>query len=196
MRSGRTDHLWMIIGVALTGLLVAVTYFGVVSTTRADAAELRDSALAAQDRTVDLRKRVNALAEEKKNEKKLIAERDRYRDALPSGSGMPAFLRQLQASGTKLNVDISGVTVGAPAEEKAVPGVWSIQLQLSAQGKPGDLSNFLRELQGSDQKRAVLVRTANLELDDVKAKDTRLTLTVSAFVAPPAGSGAPAVTTD
>ncbi len=193
MRMGRADHLWMVIGVFMTALLIAVTYFGVVSTTRADTAELREATEAAQDRTFALRKRVALLAEEAKSQNKLAAQRNTYREALPSGSGVPAFLRQLQASGTELDVDVSGITVGAPAEEKSVPGVWSIPIQLTAAGDPENLSDFLRELQGSDQKRAVLIETASLKIEE---KQTQLDLSVNAFVAPPAGSGAPAVMTD
>lgn len=193
MRTGRADHLWMIIGVFMTALLIAVTYFGVVSTTRSDTAELREAIGAAQDRSFELRKRVADLAEEAKNQNKLAAERNTYRDALPSGSGVPAFLRQLQESGTELDVDVSGITVGAPAEEKTVAGVWSIPIQLSATGDPEKLSDFLRELQGSDQKRAVLIQTASLNMEN---NQTKLDLSVNAYVAPPAGSGAPAVLTD
>ena len=193
MRTGRADHLWMVIGVFMTALLVAVTYFGVVSTTRADTDELRKATQAAQDRAFGLRQRVAQLAEEAKNQNKLTAQRNTYRDALPSGSGVPAFLRQLQASGTELDVDVSGLTVGAPVEEKSLPGVWSIPIQLSAVGRPEDLSEFLRQLQGSDQKRAVLIQTTSLKIEKAQAQ---LDLSVNAFVAPPAGSGAPAVMTD
>ncbi|MFI7598753.1 hypothetical protein [Actinoplanes sp. NPDC049681] len=184
----------MIIGVIVTAVLIAVTYFGVVSTTKAEAAELASETEERQAQTIDLRKRVAKLADEKKNEKSLTATRDTYRDALPSGSGVPAFLRQLQASGTSLDVDVSGISVGIPSELKALPGVWSIQIQLSAEGAVDNLSAFLDSLQGSGQKRAVLIQTANLEVS--AEGGTRLSLTVSAFVAPPAGSGAPAVTTD
>ncbi|MEV4639242.1 hypothetical protein AB0J80_17995 [Actinoplanes sp. NPDC049548] len=179
----------------MTALLIAVTYFGVVSTARADAADLRSQTEDAQDLTRQLRKRVAKLAEEKKNEKKLTATRDLYRDALPSGSGVPAFLRQLQASGTALQVDISGISVGTPGELQTLPGVWSIQIQLSAEGTPAHLYDLLRELQGSEQKRAVLVESANLSIGE-KEEETQLSLSLSAFVAPPAGSGAPTVTTD
>ncbi|MEV8505163.1 hypothetical protein AB0368_10090 [Actinoplanes sp. NPDC051475] len=195
MRAGRLDRLWMIIGLLVIGLLTAVTYFAVVSPTRAEANELIQQAEGERDQAVSSRRQIAKLAEEKKNEGKLIATRDAYRDALPSGSGVPAFLRQLQASGTDLGVDVSGITVGTPAEAKGVSGVWEIQIQLIAEGDVGDLDDFLRQLQGSDQKRAVLVQSAGLEIGNGETP-TRLNLTLTAFVAPPAGSGAPAVTTD
>ncbi|MEU8608494.1 hypothetical protein AB0C29_10890 [Actinoplanes sp. NPDC048791] len=197
MGTRHANRLWLLAGVLTTALLVAVTYFLMVSPTFAEADELAVQTETARTQAVKLRKELVKLQKEKKNEKQLTATRDAYRDALPSGSGVPAFLRQLQADGGRVGVNVSGITVGTPEPIESVGGVWSIQIQLVADGTAAELNKFLQQLQGSAQKRAVLIEATTLESDDSGAsKDQRINLTVRAFVAPPVGSGAPAVTTD
>jgi hypothetical protein len=60
------------------------------------------------------------------------------------------------------------------------------------------LGAFLNQLQGADQKRAVLIEAANLSSsgENATAGAQQLSLTVKAFVAPPVGAAAPTVTTD
>jgi len=196
MQTRHANRLWLLAGVLVTAVLVALTYFMLVAPAYAEADELTDQMGTAQDQAVMLRKRLVKLQQEKKNEKPLTATRDAYREALPSGSGVPAFLRQLQADGGDVGVDVSGITVGTPEKVEAVPGVWSIPIQLVAEGEVDELDEFLQQLQGSDQKRAVLIEGATLESDESSDGAQQLNLTVKAFVAPPVGSGAPAVTTD
>jgi type IV pilus assembly protein PilO len=197
MGTHHANRLWLLAGVLITALLVAVTYFLMVSPTFAEADELATQTETARTQAVNLRKELVKLQNLKKDEKQLTATRDAYRDALPSGSGVPAFLRQLQADGSAVGVNVSGITVGTPEPIESVGGVWSIQIQLVADGTAAELNKFLQQLQGSAQKRAVLIEATTLESDDSgTSKDQRINLTVRAFVAPPLGSGAPAVTTD
>jgi Tfp pilus assembly protein PilO len=197
MRTAHANRLWMIIGVLVAALLTAGTYVLGVKPMSDETDDLVAQTDSAQQQTIVLRRRISELKEAKKNEGKLKATRDSYRDALPSGSGVPAFLRQMQASGTDVDVDVSGLAVGAPEAVKDVAGVWSLQIQLTAEGTAGHLDAFLRQLQGSSQKRAVLIETASLGAGEGEnPDDMRLSLSVKAFVAPPVGSGAPTVTTD
>ncbi|WP_199515998.1 type 4a pilus biogenesis protein PilO [Nucisporomicrobium flavum] len=197
MASRYGNRLWLAAGFLVVVLLVAGTYFGVVSTMSTDTDALHDQTGTAQLQMVGLRKQIAKLEADRKNEKQLTAARDAYRDALPTDSGVPAFLRQLQASGSDVGVDVSGLTVGTPSKDEAVPGVWSIEIQLTADGEPGELDDFLGQLQGSAQKRAVLIESAALaNSESENSKDLRLNLTVKAFVAPPVGAGAPTVTTN
>ncbi|GGQ64556.1 type 4a pilus biogenesis protein PilO [Couchioplanes azureus] len=202
MRTGHADRLWLILGFLAAGLLVAVTYFVVVSTTSADTQELADQTATAETQRIKLLKEITELEKTKKIEKKLKATRDAYRKALPSTSGIPAFLRQLQTQGGDVGVDVNGLTVGAPEEIEGAEGVWSIKIQLAAEGSAEELGDFLNQLQGSSQKRAVLIESATYsaasdsEGEGGTAAKSQLDLSVQAFVAPPVGSGAPSVTTD
>lgn len=202
MGARHADRLWMIAGAAVIALLVVVSWFLLINPQKTEAADLKAQTDTAQIQAVDLRKRIATLKKQKSNLAKLKATLAGYQDALPADSGVPAFLRQLQASGTELDVDVSGITVSSPAAVENLPGVWALPIQLTAVGTAEDLGVFLDQLQGADQKRAVLIESANLtnaqdETDDADGP-TRMSvsLTVKAFVAPPVGSGAPTVTTD
>nr|BFE76329.1 hypothetical protein GCM10020092_096300 [Actinoplanes digitatis] len=99
-----------------------------------------------------------------------------------------------------VDVDVSGITVGQPVAEESAPGVWALPIQLTAEGTASRLGAFLQRLQGSAQKRAVLIETANLASEGGEemgvSRPMSLNLTVKAFVAPPPGAGAPTVTSD
>jgi type IV pilus assembly protein PilO len=202
MGARHADRLWMVAGAAVIVLLAVVSWFLLINPQKTEAADLKAEAEQARSQALDMRKRIATLKKQKANLPKLKATLAGYQDALPADSGVPAFLRQLQASGTELNVDVSGVTVSTPSEVENLPGVWALPIQLTAEGSGENLSTFLEELQGTDQKRAVLIESANLtsaqvaEGDTDKADKMSVSLAVKAFVAPPVGSGAPTVTTD
>lgn len=189
------DRLWMIAGALVVLLLAMVTWFLLVDPKSDEVDDLADQTANTSVQATNLRKQIAKLQGDRKNIVKLTATRNALQGALPADSGVPAFLRQLQASGTDVGVDVSGITVGAPVPEKAMAGVWALQIQLTAGGSASRLGDFLRELQGSGQQRAVLIEAANLE-SGAKPGVLSLSLTVKAFVAPPVGAGAPTVTTD
>ena len=189
------DRLWMTAGAVVVVLLAVVTWFLLVDPKSVEVDELADQTASTTIQATSLRKQIAKLQNDDKNIVKLTAARDALQDALPSDSGVPAFLRQLQASGTEVGVDVSGITVGTPVRAAAANGVWALQIQLTAEGSATRLGNFLNQLQGSDQKRAVLIEAANLETGE-KADDLSLSIAVKAFVAPPVGTGVPIITTD
>jgi type IV pilus assembly protein PilO len=187
------DRLWMITGAALVAVLVAATWFLAVNPQRVEAADLEIRTADAQAQADDLRNRITKLTADKADLPALTKALQAKQAALPADSGVPAFLRQLQATGTKVGVDISGIAVGDPAQEKTTAGVWAISIQLTAEGTEAQLGEYLRQLQSADQKRAVLVQIAGLS---TTGDTPTLNLTVKAFVAPPVGGGTPAITTN
>jgi type IV pilus assembly protein PilO len=198
MGARHADRLWIAAGVMVVALMAVATWFLAVSPQHAEAAALRSDTETARAQADDLRGRIVKLTADKASLSVLTKALNARKDALPADSGVPAFLRQLQATGTAVGVDVSGVTVGDPAPEEAVPGVWALPIQLTAEGTAERLGGFLQQLQGSDQKRAVLIRVADLGSgsDGSATGALTLNLTVKAFVAPPAGAGAPSITTD
>ena len=188
MGARQINQLWIIAGVVAIALLGMLTWFLAVSPQRTDAAALEEQTQAAHDQADVLRARIVKLKADKANLPNLKAELAARHAALPANSGVPAFLRQLQATGTKVGADISGVTVGDPAAMDSSPGVWELPIQLTAQGTATQLDGFLKQLQGSGQKRAVLIENANLTADGSTDGETSLNLTVKAFVAPPVGT--------
>ena len=201
MGTRHADRLWMAAGLAVIAVLGAVTWFLAVSPQRTEAADLELQTQAAHAQADDLHARIVKLTADKARLGELTKALQARQDALPADSGVPAFLRQLQATGTKVGVDVSGLTVGDPAPEETEPGVWALPIQLTAEGNAKQLGAFLKQLQGADQKRAVLIEVANLSSDRAAAAvggtpQLSLNLTVKAFVAPPVGAGAPSVATD
>jgi type IV pilus assembly protein PilO len=193
------DRLWMIGGAVVVAVLVALTGLVLVAGQNSQADGFHEEIDTALAQAAQLRARTAKLKADQARIGELTRERDALKSALPADSGVPAFLRQMQSSGTALGVDVSGITVGAPAAVEDVPGVWSLPIQLTAEGTAARLGAFLDQLQGAAQKRAVLIETAAV---DTVGQGTganqglSLALSVKAFVAPPAGAGAPTVTTD
>ena len=188
MLARHINRLWMIAGLAAIALLGLLTWSFAVSPQRSDTAALEEQTRAAHDQADVLRARIVKLKADKANLPALKEDLAARQAALPANSGVPAFLRQLQATGTKVGADISGITVGDPAAVDTLPGVWALPIQLTAEGTPAQLDGFLKQLQGADQKRAVLIEIANLTSEGRAAGETSLNLTVKAFVAPPAGT--------
>lgn len=188
-----TDRIWMLGGAALVLLLIVATWFLLVSPQRVEASDLETQTAGAHTQADQLRSRITKLNADKANLASLTQARDAKRAALPLDSGVPAFLRQLQSTGAKVGVDISGITVADPTQEATAAGVWSITIQLTAEGTEAQLNEYLQQLQGAGQKRAVLVQVASLSTTE---NAQSLNLTVKAFVAPPVGAGSPSITTN
>jgi Tfp pilus assembly protein PilO len=205
MGARHADRLWMIAGGVVIVVMAAVAWFLLISPQYAEASDLRSQTDTARSQASQLRKRIVALQKDKSNLTKLKATLSTYQDALPSDSGVPAFLRQLQAAGNDLGVSVSGVTVGSPTDSTATTGVKELPIQLTVTGSVQELNDFLQQLQGGGQKRAVLITSATwgsaasaVTADggtDTTVKQS-VDLQLKAFVAPPVGADAPTVTTD
>ena len=195
MGARQVNQLWMLAGVAAVALLGVMTWYFAVGPQRTDAAALEAQTELAHDQANILRTRTVKLTAEKAKLPSLKKELEARQAALPANSGVPAFLRQLQATGTSVGVDVSGITVGDPAPEES-SGVWELPIHLTAQGTVPQLDGFLKQLQGAGQKRAVLIEGANLSSEGGGSGNASLNLTVTAFVAPPVGTGTPSITTN
>ncbi len=193
MTARYANRLWILAGVIAAAVLVLLTWAFAVSPQQSDATALEEQTQASHDQAHDLRARIAKLEKDKANLPALKKGLAVQQDALPSTSGVPAFLRQLQATGTKVGADISGIAVGDPAAVESTPGVWTLPIQLTAEGTPAQLNGFLTQLQDKGQERAILIETANLSADGA-SQDASLSLAVKAFVAPPIGTTA--VSTD
>lgn len=173
-------RLWLFGGLLGIILAVAAGWFFAISPKLGQADEIQTQADDASIRLLALKKEVTALKNQAKQQASYQASRDKSRAALPETWDQPAFLRQLQASGTAVNVVVSGMSVGAPTTSKAVPNAVEMPITLNAVGDPAALSNFLIRLQDV-QPRAVLITSADLTVD---ADKPGLDLALTAFVSP------------
>jgi len=201
MGTRHADRLWIFGGVAVVLVLAVISWFFVISPKYAEADTVRTEAADTELKTSQLRKRIAELEKDQAKLPEFKRTLQRNRNALPADSGVPDFLRQLQASGDALSVKVGGVNVSAPQLVSGFTTVYALPMTLTAEGTPDNLGSFLRQLQES-QPRAVLIDSANMTsqaeagaADGTDAGDTTVNLSLKAFVAVPAGAGAPTITT-
>ncbi len=194
MGARHADRLWMIGGVLGAALLIAVGWFLAINPKMAETDELRGQKETTETQLIVLRHRLSELQEESKKLPQYKATLKRNQAALPTDSGVPDFLRQLQDSGEVVDATVTGVTVGAPEQEGGT-GLYALPITVTVEGLPNDLGRFLDQLQRV-QPRAVLVESANMIAggENSSGKQQTMTLAIKAFVAPKAGQAAPAPT--
>ena len=197
-------RIWAICGAAVVVVLALAGWFLLVGPKFTEADGVRRQADDTRMQLISLRRKIAGLDEQQAKLPAFRAALKANRAALPTDSGVPDFLRQLQASGELTGVAISGFSAATPVQVAGQADVWQIDMTLNAQGTPDGLSKFLDRLQ-TRQPRAVLVQSINLTEDagpvSGTAQDsgtpggkTTLNLSLTAFVAPPTGT-TPIITT-
>ena len=206
MGARHADRLWILGGVVVLALLVLAGYLLLIKPKYDEAETVRGQTETSEIQLITLRRRIGELKVQKAQMDKYKADRAAKQAAMPATSGLPDLLRQLQSSSDQVGVSVSGISVSAPevATEAGSPAVYSVPITVGVDGTAADLGRFLTDLQ-STQARAILIDTANLSpksgTDDaagteVDADSTlSLSLSLHAFVAPPAGAGTPSITT-
>ncbi|HYN96629.1 MAG TPA: type 4a pilus biogenesis protein PilO [Pilimelia sp.] len=187
MATANANRLWVLGGALGAIVLLALGWFLVISPQNAETRVLHEQVDAAEANLVGLQKRLAVLREQNRDLERYKAELARDRAALPDEAAMADFLRELQSAGSASGVTVGGVTVGPPTAVTVSGGTaHSLPLTLNAQGTPGKLAGFLRQLQ-EVQPRAVLITAATLSpagQGTSLASGAGLTLDLRAFVAP------------
>jgi Tfp pilus assembly protein PilO len=198
MGARNSGRLWVIAGAAVVVLLALVSWFFLISPKYAEASDVRGQVEDTQTQLITLRKKISELQRQAAQLPTFKAELQANQRALPSNAGIPAFLNQLQAAGDNVGVSVTGISVSAPLKSTAATDVWELPMTLTVEGDADRLSLFLTQMQ-SVQPRAVLVKSANFTANESAAAGGNAKPTISVglttFVSPPAGSGAPIVTT-
>ncbi len=202
MGARSSGRLWVFGGAALIVLLVVGSYFLLIGPKYAEADDVDQQTGATQDQIVVLRKRNAELNKQEKELPTFLAQLAKGQKALPATAGMSDFLNQLQAAGDNVGITVSGLSVAAPIASTDSRGVWELPVTLTAVGDADKLSAFLTQLQNV-QPRAALIKSVDFKAADptadtsggAGASEPTMNLSLSTFVAPPAGSGTPIVTT-
>jgi type IV pilus assembly protein PilO len=201
MGARHADRIWMFAGATVIVLFAVASWFLLISPKYSDANEVRSQTAATQIQLVTLRTRINELKKEQAQIDSLTAEFEKKKTALPPDSGLPAFLNQLQKAGAATQVNVTGVSVGVPVQQVGLNSVWVLPIMLTADGGAQDMGRFITTLQ-TGQTRAVLIKSAGVNPESgstsangAAAKTVSVSLALNAFVAPPAGSGTPSITT-
>jgi Tfp pilus assembly protein PilO len=199
MGARHADRLWMIGGAAVIVALTLMSWFFLISPKYAEAADVHQQTEDTQVQIAVLNKRIADLDKEKSKLPQYRAALRVSQQALPADSGVPDFLRQLQSSGDALSVTVGGVNVNTATKVEGATNVYSLPIALTLDGSAANLGKFLNQLQ-QKQPRAVLINSAAMTTEDAAAaaKGTgavTVSLSLTAFVAVPAGQGAPSITT-
>jgi hypothetical protein len=113
------ERLWMIGGGLVALVITLIGWFFFISPQRSNTADVKGQVSTAAQERDQLRGKLDALRAQNRNLPKYRAELAQARLALPSTSGVPDFLRTLQALGTSTHVDVTAVTVGQPTQVTA-----------------------------------------------------------------------------
>ena len=197
MGARNTDRVWLFAGVVVIVLLVTAGWFLVIGPRYTEASDVRVQVDDTQTQLISLNKKINELKTQKAKLGEYKAALKSNQQALPGKPGVSDFLRQLEVAGDNVDVAVTGVSVAAPVKSTIATDVWELPMTLTAEGAADNLSQFLTQLQ-SVQPRAVLVKTANFTAGNssgAQVTEPSISLALTAYVAPPAGSGAPIVTT-
>lgn len=191
MGTGHAGRYWTLGGLLAAVLLMTAGWFLLIGPQRGETDSLTEQAAATQDRVTGLRRHLVELREQQANLGAYSAALARDQRALPASSGVPDFLRELQAAGDALGVKVSGVVVGAPTDVAGTTTkVYALPITVTADGGASRLDRFLDRLQRV-QPRAVLI--TSVAADTAEGADTfddgvRLTIGLQAFVAPELGA--------
>jgi Tfp pilus assembly protein PilO len=192
-RFGRVDRLWMVGGVLGAALLLAITWFLLVSPQHAERDSLNESTAAAEIQTGKLRQRLGNLNKENDKLPEYKANLETARKALPATPALSDLLRELQIAGDHTSVSVSGLNVGDVTPLTTTGGqVYTLALSLTASGTIDKLNAFLDQLQHV-QPRALLINTVSLSRTTATSTTASLSLTLNAFVAPSTTSATPSV---
>jgi type IV pilus assembly protein PilO len=121
----RNDRIWLLGGLLAVALLAAGGWFLLIRPEYTDTGKVRSQVGNAQLELAALNTQVAKLKTQKAQLGTLTATRNKYQSALPATltTSMPAFLNELQDSGTAVNVNVSGLTQGSVQQSTTLAGV-------------------------------------------------------------------------
>ena len=205
----QNKRLWLAAGATVAIVTVLVGWFGVIQPELSAASATRD--------LVDSTQLQNTVLEAKNGRLKALNDAAELRAGLvgalaelPSDGGVPAFTRQLSAQATATSVELTSVIVGAPTPFAAESGanadtgdttdtgttstsdaspdaLVQMTISVTAIGAGKDLQAFVREVQQTGPRRALVTESQLTQSEDGKRGiDGRstLTLTLNIFAAP------------
>ena len=187
MPRSQLERIWLG-GAGLAGLLMLVIgYFFFIGPERDQTDHIQAQTASAQTENATLQAKIASLQQQAKNLPKYQAQLAQAHLALPATSGLPDFLRTLQAIGNQTLAKVTSLSVSAPtdvtslaaaapaaaATATASPGaapkgptvagahVYALPISATVSGSVGQLSAFLTQLQAV-QPRAVLISQLSL----------------------------------
>lgn len=137
--------------VALTGLASIVVlvagWFLLISPKRSDVSGLKSQAAQQESRNDGLQVQLSSLRSQQKG---LVAENRQLAELakkIPTTADLPGLLRQLSATATTTNVDLTDLTPATPVALTAAPGISAVALSLKVDGTYFDVAQYVNGLE-------------------------------------------------
>ena len=225
MPKTQMERLWTVMAVVVAFVLVLIGYVMLISPQRSQTSQVNAQVATAQQQNNTLAARISSLTAQNKNLASYQKSVAAAGAALPSTSGLPDFLRTLQAIGNATLTNVAALTVGTPTgfvktgatpsatptatstatpttqttAKPSAPSIYVLPVTAQVTGTPAQLSEFLRQLQ-SVQPRAVLITqigetSGNGSGAASKTSAASIQLNMSIFVQPGGPSAAPSTGT-
>lgn len=187
MQAKHLDRIWLAAGAVFTVVLIALTWFLMVSPQHQQRDGLRAQTDVAEGKVVALQRRLTELRKQQTKLEEYKATLASQRLALPAGSALDALLLEMRDAGTATGVAVTSLLV-APASEVTGSGAQLFQLPVTviSNGTGPQIERFLTQIQ-QVQPRAVLISTANVTADNQDksfSQKVTMTLNMHVFVAP------------
>jgi type IV pilus assembly PilO-like protein len=203
-----TTHRWVAGAVTAALLLVAGSWFLLISPQRAQAAQLRQDAVAQQSTNDMIRLRTQQLKAQFASLPQRRAELAEIQQQLPSSPELPTLLRQLSTVADDAGVSVDSVSPGqsqplvaaaagaGTSAAAGTPDVRAIATTMVLKGGYAELTLFVQKLQGT-MRRAYLVENLSLSPGEAATGAGRtaevpltMTLTGKVFVLAPSAAAA------
>ncbi len=207
------DRIWLMAGGFAAVLIVAVGWLFFISSEKSDASNYREQLSNAQTQALVIHRHLNTLKADNANLAQFKQQLAVDQAALPSTTDIQSFLRQLQAGGVAAHVTVTSISAAQPlpvtpaangsstssddtstsssstsSGATAVATEYEIGIVVNVTGNLTDLTAFVQQLQQT-QPRAVLISGVSQVPSGTGAGVELMTVTLKAFVAPPAADG-------
>jgi Tfp pilus assembly protein PilO len=188
MLATRTSR-WSAVTALVCLVLLAATWFLLVSPRRADVTQINEERLSAEAANLTLERRIVELREQYGELAALEAERDAIRAQLPPAAAVPSLVRNLSTLAGDAGIELLSVTPGTPRVlDEGTPGtkpaVVAVPVSVEASGGYTEVTLFLKYLQ-TKLSRVFLITTVSVNRGEVAAATTT-TPTVTGTATPTA----------
>jgi Tfp pilus assembly protein PilO len=174
---------WVALTSVASVIVLVAGWFLLISPKRSEVSDLKSQAAAQENTNDGLQLKLTALRSQQKGlaaKNKQLAE---LAKKIPTTADLPGLLRQLSATATTSNVDLTDLTPAAPVTLTAAPGISAVSISLKVEGAYFDVAQYVNGLESLDRGLMVTSLTETVKGDaDTVGKSPVLEADVEAMV--------------
>ena len=189
MRIATRDRIWILGGVVAALLLTFLVWQLLIKSQNDTTNSVKQEIASAQQQVSDSSLQLSRLRADAPNLDKYKAELAANQAALPTGSGIPAFLDELHAAGQASGVSLEQLQVTPPVvitgPQAGTTPIYQLTVTVVGTGTDQGIASFLQQLQAVQPRAALL--TSVIESPGSSGQPNSLNLAMQIFVAPANG---------